>query len=107
MTFTFFLSGALDRERLLVDGLIDQLVNDTLRNALGLAHDLLLEEDLLPVDLVLLFSLLVLIALNRALRVVLEILLGLKLLVELLGLSGGPVEVHALLAVVGAVAELL
>jgi len=62
--------GAHDGEGLLVDGLIDQLVNDTLRNALGLAHDLLLEEDLLPVDLVLLFSLLVLIALNRALGVV-------------------------------------
>lgn len=97
--------GAHDGERLPVDGLIDQLVNDTLRNALGLAHDLLLEEDLLPVDLVLLFSLLVLIALKRALRVVL--LLGVQLLVKLLGLAGGPVEVQILLAVVGALAELL
>lgn len=63
--------GTLNRERFLVDGLIDQLVNDTLRNALGLAHDLLLEEDLLPVDLVLLFSILVFFAVKLALSVVL------------------------------------
>ena len=98
--------GALDGEGLLVDGLIDQLVNDTLRNALGLAHDLLLEEDLLPVDLVLLFILIELLAVNRALGFVL--LLGVKRIVELLGFAGGPVdEVQILLAVVGALAELL
>jgi len=80
------LRRARNGERLLVDGLIDQLVNDTLRNALGLAHDLLLEEDLLPVDLVLLFVVLELIAVNRALLVL--HLLGVKRIVELLGFAG-------------------
>lgn len=99
---------ALNGERLLVDGLIDQLVNDTLRNALGLAHDLLLEEDLLPVDLVRLFIILQLLAINSNGA---DLLLLFKLsplhIIILLGFAGGSVQVHILLAVVGALAELL
>jgi len=44
---------ALNRKGLLVDGLVDQLVNYTLWNTLRLTHDLLLQEDLLPVDFLL------------------------------------------------------
>lgn len=36
-------------ESLLVDGLIDEFVDDTLRNTLWLAHELFLKEDLLPI----------------------------------------------------------
>ncbi len=100
---------ALNGERLLVDGLIDQLVNDTLRNALGLAHDLLLEEDLLPVDLVRLFIILQLLAINSngADLFLLGVKLGPLHIVVLLGFVGGSVQVQILLAVVGALAELL
>lgn len=73
---------ARNGEGLFVDGLIDQLVNDTLRNALGLAHDLLLEEDLLPVDLVLLFVVLKLFSIDWALHVILFLCIN---IVELFG----------------------
>lgn len=36
-------------ESLLVDGLIDEFVDDTLGNTLWLAHELFLKEDLLPI----------------------------------------------------------
>jgi hypothetical protein len=36
-------------EGLLVDGLIDEFVDDTLRDALWLSHKLFLKEDLLPI----------------------------------------------------------
>lgn len=36
-------------EGLLVDGLIDEFVDDTLRDALWLTHKLFLKEDLLPI----------------------------------------------------------
>uniref|UniRef100_A0A7S3CHA6 Uncharacterized protein n=1 Tax=Strombidium rassoulzadegani TaxID=1082188 RepID=A0A7S3CHA6_9SPIT len=45
--------GEVDGEGLLVDGLVDQLVDNALGDALGLAHHALLEEEVLPVDLLL------------------------------------------------------
>ena len=43
---------ACNGEGLLVDGLIDQLIDDTLWNTLGLAHHFLFQEYFLPIELI-------------------------------------------------------
>lgn len=47
-------SWAVDVESLFVDGLVDKLVNDRLWDSLGLSHQFLFQENLLPVKLILL-----------------------------------------------------
>lgn len=48
-SFESSVSWAVDIESLFIDGLIHKFIDDWLRNSLGLSHQLLLKEDLLPI----------------------------------------------------------